>query len=155
WVPTPSNADALEFADADEAMAWLTAEQSCLQAAQSWAAQHAAHSAVWYLAWALDTFYWRRGLADLHLASWRLAIAAAQHLDDTALAQAHRSLSHALMRAGDHTGALTQLRAALAVYSRMGAVLEQGHVNHDLAAGLAHLGNVTEAITYAERALQQ
>jgi DNA-binding SARP family transcriptional activator len=152
-VTAPGNAIPLDFADAEEAMAWLVAEHECLAAVQSWAAQHAAHSVVWHLAWTLDTFYWRRGLVDSHLASWRAGVAAARDLDDSALAQGHRSLSHALMRTDDYDGALEQLRAALVVYERMGTLLEQGHVNHDIAAALHQQGDVNNAITYAERAL--
>jgi DNA-binding SARP family transcriptional activator len=153
WVSAPGKSEPLEFTDAEEAMTWLVAEHPGLVAAQLWAAQHEEHEAVWHLAWALDTFYWRRGMVDLHLASWRAGIASAHHLDDATLAQGHRSLSHALMRVGDQAGAQEHLLAALEVYSRMGASLEQGHVNHDIAAVMHRNGNTVDAIASVERAL--
>jgi DNA-binding SARP family transcriptional activator/DNA-binding transcriptional ArsR family regulator len=152
-IAAPGKAVLLDFADADAAMAWLDAEHECLLAAQAWAVRHDAYPVVWHLAWALDTFHWRRGLLDTHLMTWRAGVAAGRHLDDSTLAQGHRRLSHALLRAGDHDAAFEQLHAALAVHERTGAVLDEGHVTHDIAATQGQRGNLGEAVAYAERAL--
>ncbi|GAB2843966.1 AfsR/SARP family transcriptional regulator [Lentzea nigeriaca] len=150
-VAAPGRAVPLEFADADEALAWLTAEHECLLAAQAWAERHGMPEAVWDIAWTLDQFHWRRGLIAAHLQTWRAATAVP--VDDWRRAQGHRRYSHVLLRAERHDEALAQLRASLALHERLGSVLEQGNVHHDLAAVHGTTGDLEKAVEHAERSL--
>ncbi|SDG94418.1 DNA-binding transcriptional activator of the SARP family [Lentzea fradiae] len=150
-VGAPGKAVPLEFANAEEARAWLSAEHACLLAAQAWAERHDMPDAVWHLAWFLDQFHWRHGLLAAHLEVWQAA--GRVDVDDWRRAQGHRRYSHVLMRAGRFDEALDELNAALVVHERTGSALDQGHVFHDIAAILGHSGDLARAIEHAERSL--
>lgn len=150
-VPAPGRAVPLEFADAEQARAWLSAEHACLLAAQAWADRHDMPDAVWHLAWFLDQFHWRHGLLDAHLEVWQAA--SRVDVDDWRRAQGLRRYSHVLLRAGRYDEALEQLRAALVVHERTGSVLDRGHVFHDMAAILGQAGDLAGAVEHAERSL--
>ncbi|MGH3624082.1 MAG: NB-ARC domain-containing protein [Sciscionella sp.] len=87
------------LADAATALQWFDAEHRCLLAAHQVAIAHGWHTAVWQLAWALNTFHWRRGHLHDHVASWRAGLTAAERLgESTTCAQAHRRLGRAYAR---------------------------------------------------------
>ncbi|MEV8440794.1 BTAD domain-containing putative transcriptional regulator [Actinosynnema sp. NPDC051121] len=154
-VPEPGRSSALPLATEQEATAWLEAEHACLLAAQAWAVERGDHTAIWHLAWSLETFHWRRGLLDDQLAAWRPAVAAARHLDDTRTALAHSRTGHALLRSGDLDGALEHLHRAFDAHGRVGARLDQAHVRHAIAAAHGQRGDFTEAVAHAEDALRR
>ncbi|WP_250028533.1 NB-ARC domain-containing protein [Paractinoplanes maris] len=65
---------------AAEAMGWFDAEGTTLLAMQRAAAERDWDSAVWQLAWSMDDYLYRRGLAEPHRRAWRLGLEAAERL---------------------------------------------------------------------------
>jgi hypothetical protein len=90
--------------DAAEAMSWFVVEHPCILAALRFAAARSWHRLTLRLAWALDTFQWRRGHIRDQIACWQVGIAAAGQLADSAAAVlAHRLLGDSYSLAGRHT----------------------------------------------------
>jgi DNA-binding SARP family transcriptional activator/tetratricopeptide (TPR) repeat protein len=136
------------------ALAWFTAEHANLQASQHLAAGQGWHVAVWQLAWALDTFHWRRGHLNSALAAWQAGLAASKQVDDPA-AQilVHRRLGHAYALVGQHPAALAQLRAALTLAERSEDLTAQAHIHHSLAWAWEQQGDDRRALEHASHAL--
>nr|WP_184675903.1 tetratricopeptide repeat protein [Saccharothrix violaceirubra] len=141
-------------ADADEALAWFDTEHANLLAAVRTAAGHGWHDVVWWLAWALDTFHFRRGHRVDRLTVWQAALDAATHLDDPAsLIGAHRNvgIAHAVLR--DPEAADTHLRLALASAERHGDLAQQARTHQMLAWAGQWRGDLRQALAHGERAL--
>jgi tetratricopeptide (TPR) repeat protein len=101
-------------ADSAAALEWFEIEHPGLLAVQRLAVEHAWDEQVWQLAPALSTFHSLRGRVHDDLAVWRLALSAAERLDDpVAKALSHRCLGDAYARSGDFDQALEHLRIAL------------------------------------------
>jgi tetratricopeptide (TPR) repeat protein len=124
------------FEDESTAMAWLAAEFPNLLAVQELAAERGWHTAVWHLAWTLDTFFRRRGNYHDAVVVWRRGATATDRLSDKAVQTlARRRLGNACAGTGLYAEALRHLHDALAVSEQTGDVPGQAHAHH-LLAGL-------------------
>ena len=142
-------------ADTAGALTWFGDEHACLLAAQRLAAALGWHPPTWQLAWTLNTYHQRRGLAHDQLTTWRLALPSAQQLDDpSAQLQAHRWIGNACARTGDGTGALDHLQRALALAAQSGDVTQRALGHHHLARAWERQGDKLQALTHAEHALR-
>jgi tetratricopeptide (TPR) repeat protein/transcriptional regulator with XRE-family HTH domain len=142
------------FADHEAAMAWLAVEHLALLAAQRYAADTGFEARAWQLAWVLDTFLDRRGQWHALVDAWRIALAAAERLDDPAArAYPHRRLAHADTRAGRHAEAHAHYRRALDLYTRAGHEIGQAQTHHNLAILRWRQGRPDRALDHAQQAL--
>ncbi|MFJ8962811.1 BTAD domain-containing putative transcriptional regulator [Lentzea sp. NPDC102401] len=140
--------------DAAAALAWLEAEHTTLLAAQRTAAALERHHVVWHLAWALDTFLYRRGYRRDALTAWRAAVDAAAHLPDPAArSRAHRGLGSACALLGLHEEATGHLDRALDLAMRHHDPTEQAHTHRALAISWELRGDDRRALDHARHAL--
>jgi DNA-binding SARP family transcriptional activator/tetratricopeptide (TPR) repeat protein len=140
--------------DAAAALAWFDTEHACLLAAQRTAAGHDWHAGVWHLAWALNTFHFRRGLLHDRLTVWQAAVGAAVHLPDHAgHTLAHRLLGSAHAELGRHEDAVDHLHQALTLAKRHGDDNQQAATHHMLARACEQRGDDAQALEHARRAL--
>jgi DNA-binding SARP family transcriptional activator/Tfp pilus assembly protein PilF len=140
--------------DAAAATAWLEAEHATLLATQRAALAFGRHHVVWHLAWALDTFHYRRGDPHNTIIAWRAALEAAAHLSDPAArSRAHRLLAYATSLVGLHEEAIEHLNSALDVAVRHDDPTEQGHTQLALAYAWELRGDDRRALIHARRAL--
>jgi tetratricopeptide (TPR) repeat protein len=137
------------------ALAWFTAEHPCLLATQQLAASLGWHTAIFCLAWASDTFHWRRGYLRDNLVSWRAAVAASKGMEKPAArVLAHRLLGLACDRAGEHTDAVHHLEHALALAEQIGDIHGRAHTHRALARVLAQQAADERALSHAVHALR-
>jgi tetratricopeptide (TPR) repeat protein len=137
------------------AWTWYGAEHRCLLAIQLLAADRELHTAVWQLAWALDTIHLRRGLLHDLLAMWQMGLAAAQHdSDPTALSRAYRRLAMACTQLGRHDDALDHLHRALDTAHSCGDLLAQAHTHCALTMVWQRQGDDRPALEHATNALR-
>ncbi|MFI7131523.1 BTAD domain-containing putative transcriptional regulator [Nonomuraea sp. NPDC050153] len=143
------------LADAAQAQAWFKAEHACLLAAQRLAVEHGLHTAVWQLAWTLDTFHLGHNMLHNSVSAWRLASSAVEHLKDPAAhALVHQLLGRACTRAGHHAEALSHFAEALALYEGTGNIAGQAHVRHTIALAWGHRNEPQQALVHLEHALR-
>jgi tetratricopeptide (TPR) repeat protein len=141
--------------DTARALAWFDDEHACLLATQRLAADLGWHRPTWQLAWTLNTYHQRRGLAHDQLTTWRLALPSAQRLDDRpAQLLAHRWIGNACIKTGDGTGAVAHLQRALALATESGDATDQALGHHHLARAWECKGDELRALTHAEHALR-
>ncbi|HEY4457090.1 MAG TPA: BTAD domain-containing putative transcriptional regulator [Pseudonocardiaceae bacterium] len=142
-------------ATAAQAWAWFDAEQANLLAAQRVAAEHGWSELVWQLAWALNTFTYRRGrLADTELI-WSVALPAARQLaDDEVLAIVHRHLGDALTRTGRLDEALTHLETTLRMTRAAGTKDERARTLWAIGRVAERRGDDRQALELASEALR-
>ncbi|MEV6825300.1 NB-ARC domain-containing protein [Amycolatopsis sp. NPDC051102] len=140
-------------ADASIAMAWLETEHPTLLAAHQAAVDNAWHDAVWQLAWALDTFHYRRGHRRDRLRVWQLAVAAAEHLPDAvARIDAHQHLGHAHTALGRTEEGIDHLQRALDLAKHHHDTDRQAQTHRHLAWAWEHGGDNRQALEHAVRA---
>ncbi|WP_329792737.1 tetratricopeptide repeat protein [Lentzea sp. DG1S-22] len=140
--------------DAAAATAWLEAEHATLLAAQSTAIALGRHHIVWHLAWTLETFFRRRGHLRDALASWRMALDAAEHLSDpTIRSRTHRFLGNVCSLLGLHEEASGHLNRALDQAVRHCDLTEQAHTHQMLALAWERRGDDRQALDHARHAL--
>jgi DNA-binding SARP family transcriptional activator/tetratricopeptide (TPR) repeat protein len=137
-----------------EALAWLTAEQPVLLAAQRLAATTGLDTHTWQLAWALTTLLDRRGHWQDEAGAWQAAAAAADRLTHpTAAAYAHRHLARAGTLLGRYGEAHTHLRRALDLHTRAGDRAGQAHTHIALALLWERQDRPGQALGHARQAL--
>ncbi|MFI0799187.1 DNA-binding transcriptional activator of the SARP family [Amycolatopsis lurida] len=142
------------LSDAAAALAWLEAEYATQLATQRTAAALDRHHVVWHLAWALDTFLYRRGHRRDALTVWRAAVDAAAHLPDPAIrSRAHRGLGSACALLGLHEEATGHLDRALELAMRHHDPTEQAHTHRALAISWELRGDDRRALDHARHAL--
>ncbi|TWP54328.1 tetratricopeptide repeat protein [Lentzea tibetensis] len=142
------------LADQDAATAWLTAEHPNLLAAQRLAVEQGMHTAVWQLAWALDTFHNRQGQPHNRRAMWRAGLAAAEFLGDaTTCVLAHRLLGGISLYTGQHDEAVENLTRALELAEHIDDRLAQAHTHHVIARVWEEQEQDQRALHHAVRAL--
>jgi tetratricopeptide (TPR) repeat protein/transcriptional regulator with XRE-family HTH domain len=140
--------------DTPAAMAWFDAEHACLLAAQHTATTLAWHPTVWHLAWALQTFLYRRGHRHDQLVVWQAAIHAATHMPDPApRTLAHRYLGLAHSYLGHHDDALDHMHQALTLATHHHDLTQQARTQRGLAYAWEQRGDVQQALDHARRAL--
>lgn len=139
--------------DASLAMTWLETEHPTLLAAHDAAAGHGWHDAVWQLAWALDTFHFRRGHRRDRVRVWQAALAAAGHLPDAvARIDAHQHLGHAYTALGRPGDGIDHLQRALDLAKQHRDVDRQAQSHRSLAWAWEHRGDNRQALAHAVRA---
>jgi hypothetical protein len=79
---TTSEAEPAPLRTAVDAMRWFDAENATVSAMQQAASEQGWDTAVWQLAWSMDDYLYRRGLAEPHRRAWRLGLEAAERLED-------------------------------------------------------------------------
>jgi tetratricopeptide (TPR) repeat protein len=141
--------------DADQALAWFTAEHAVLLAFVGYAARHGLDTRAWQLAWTLEPFLSSRGFWQEWAGSQDTALGAAQRCGDLAAqARAHRAIGHARMRLGLDQDALRHLNQAVALSRRYGDRDAQARTHHTIAQLHDRHGAHDEALRHTERALE-
>ncbi|MBP2328294.1 tetratricopeptide (TPR) repeat protein [Kibdelosporangium banguiense] len=141
--------------DQTEAMAWFVAEYRYLLAAQRLAEHRGWHGTVWQLAWAMDTFHWRRGLVHDQLAVWRAGLMASDRENDRdGQLRAHRRLGYAYSRVGKHRKAVEHLEHALTMAEQAGDRISQAQTHRALTVTWGRQSNDLRALKHAISALQ-
>jgi len=144
----------LASSDAKEALHWFDVEYPCLVAAQQLAATHGWDTAVWQLAWTLDTFHYRRHLHD-RVACWRAGLAAVQRLGDSAnQVRAHRHLGDAYARTGNYGEGLHHLTRALELAEKTDDQRAQAHTHFNLSWAWNEQGDGRQALVHITAALR-
>jgi DNA-binding SARP family transcriptional activator/tetratricopeptide (TPR) repeat protein len=118
------------LADADQAMAWFTAEHEGLTAATERAAATGEDARAWQLAWSLLDYLDNRG----HWRDWitveNLALAGARRLGDRiGEAYAHRLLGRGHAQVGEYAEGIRHYSAAMTLYHRQGDLLGSAHTS--------------------------
>jgi DNA-binding SARP family transcriptional activator/tetratricopeptide (TPR) repeat protein len=136
-----------------EVLRWFDAEHLCVLAALQLAAAHGWHTAVWRLAWTLDTFHHRRGHLHDNVACWQAALAAAERLDERTLVQAHAHLGIAYSRTDQHAAAVHHLELAVTLAERSDDTRTRARLHYGLALAKEQQGDVRQALTHAKHSL--
>jgi len=153
-TPPASGVTPQQPVDHQQALDWFTVERAVLLAAVEHAAAAGFDTHTWQLAWAAETFLYRRGHWHDQAATGRAAVAAAQRLaDPTAQARAHRILAHAYGRLGRLDDAHTQLSHALDLATQTGDQTAQAHTHNNLSYVSEQRGNYPQALHHARQAL--
>ncbi|MEU5261472.1 BTAD domain-containing putative transcriptional regulator [Amycolatopsis sp. NPDC021455] len=120
--------------DDESAAAWFDEEHPCLLGAQQAAAAHGHHDVVWQLAWAMNTYHYRRGLLHDELTVWQAGLTATRQLADPAAeTQAHRYLGRVLGRLNRLDEALDHVYRALTLAESHADRPEQAAIHGTLA----------------------
>ncbi|WP_327392229.1 tetratricopeptide repeat protein [Streptomyces sp. NBC_01186] len=150
-----SGEDRLPFQDATAALSWFDAEYACLLGVHHLALVRGWDSQAWQLAWALDTFQWRRGRLPDRVAVLDASLAATERLGDPgSLALAHRLLGRVHVSRGQHGKALGHLRRSLALYVAAGEVAGQAQAHLNLALAWEEQGDDEAALVHATENLR-
>ena len=140
--------------DQAAALRWLDANHQCVIAVQQLAETGARHTSVWQLAWALDTFHWRRGLLHDHADSWQRALAATEQLSDPAArALVHLHLGRSAARVDRLADAVDHLRQALTHAELTADARARARTHYTLAWVSEQQGDVERALVHATEAL--
>lgn len=140
--------------DEAEAMAWMTAENPCLAAAQQVAAEAGWYPKVWELSLVTDTFYSRRGVLAEHLAVLRAAVAAARNAGDLRIqTRLHANLGQVAARAGLVAESIGNLERVAELATSTGDTAMQGHAHNSLAQSYGQQGDNQGALHHASLAL--
>ncbi|RKT55115.1 AfsR/SARP family transcriptional regulator [Saccharothrix australiensis] len=143
------------LADDAAALAWFDAEHANLLATVDAAAAGGRHRVVWQLAWAMNTYHFRRGNRHDQWALWRAGLAAAQRLGDPAAQLlAHRMLGRASADVDRPEEAMRHLYQALALAEETGARADQAHTHHALTWSWVQADDHERALEHAMRALE-
>jgi DNA-binding SARP family transcriptional activator len=133
-APAAADSHPESLADYQQAMAWLATEYPVLLTAARLAADTGQDTHAWQLAWALDTFLFRRGYWHDRVAVWSNAASAAERLGDLiARAVAHRNVGRANVGLDRFAEARTELHQALDLCVRAGHQAGQANVHNTLA----------------------
>lgn len=140
--------------DADEAMTWFNTEHPNLLAALRTATAHEWHHVVWQLAWALDTFHFRRGNRGDRVSAWTAALHACSHIaDPLAAISAHRNLGIAYAVLDGSHQAITHLQKSLSLAEQHHALSEQARTHQMLGWAWQWCGDLRRARHHADQAL--
>jgi DNA-binding SARP family transcriptional activator len=141
--------------DMAAALRWFDAEHACLLATHALAAELGWHTAVWQLAWTMNTFHERRGHSEESMACWRTALAAAEQLGDRGtLLLVRERLGRACSRAGRQHEALEILRRNLILAEAAGDVRMQALTYSNMGAPWELLDDDRQALLCSRRALE-
>ncbi len=141
-------------ADYQRALAWFAAEHLVLLAAVRHAADAGLDTLAWQLAWTLVDFLDRRGHWHDHVASGRIAVAAAARLGDpSVLARAHRLLARGLTLLGRFDDSATHLHHALDLHRDTADHLGQAHTHLNIAFAREQQGRHHDALDHTGQAL--
>ncbi|MEN3356833.1 MAG: hypothetical protein V7637_815 [Mycobacteriales bacterium] len=153
-APVEGCAPAEVFAGHADAMAWLVAEHTVLLHALRQAVDGGFDASAWQLAWALDTFLFRRGHWHDLATAWRVAELAADRLGDTeAQVHARRRLGYGCTLTGRYADAYVHYQHALDHYVRTGQLVGQAFTHHNMATLRTQEGRHEEQLGHAQQAL--
>jgi tetratricopeptide (TPR) repeat protein len=140
--------------DVSAALAWFDIEHACLLAVHHTATTLDWHPTVWHLAWALDSFHYRRGHRRERLTVWQAAADAATHLPDaTARVHAHQYLGVTYTDLGRHEDAFHHLHQALTIAEHHANPILQARAHNTLTRAWEQRGDDRQALQHAHRAL--
>jgi tetratricopeptide (TPR) repeat protein len=140
--------------DIEAALAWLGMERRVLIAMLHRAADNGLATYAWQLAWALDTYLYRRGDWSDEADAWRTALQVDPPLDDaTAQATALRRLARADTQLGRYADAEADLRQARDLYLNTGDLAGQAHTHHAQGYLWQQQDQPAEALKHASDAL--
>ncbi|SEU27728.1 AfsR/SARP family transcriptional regulator [Nonomuraea wenchangensis] len=155
-IPAPSgHGDVPGFEDAGAALAWFETELPCLLAAQHLAPELGMDVAAWQLAWSLNTFLLRRSYTRERLGCWKIAIAAADRLDDphtTAVVHWHAGSAHA--GAGQMDEATVHLDRAMELFEKAADRSWLAQVHHTIGWMWSVRGQPRRGLGHAQAALR-
>jgi DNA-binding SARP family transcriptional activator/tetratricopeptide (TPR) repeat protein len=154
-LTTPASGCHPEYlTDHEAALTWLSVEQRVLIATLHRAADNGLAAYVWQLAWALDTYLYRRGHWSDQVDAWRTALRVDPPLDDsTAQATALRRLARADTQLGRYADAEADLRQAHDLYLSTGDLAGQAHTHHAQGNLWQQRCQPAEALKHARHAL--
>lgn len=141
--------------DEAAALRWFDAERLCIPAIHRLASDRGWYEVVWQLAWALHTYYLRRGHLHEQVDAWKLGLRAAAQINDSAvLALAHRRLGQATARVGEHDEAMRHLQDALRLAEKARDVPGQAHTHLALMRAWEQVRDDGQALAHASHALR-
>ncbi|GAA1283891.1 AfsR/SARP family transcriptional regulator [Saccharothrix xinjiangensis] len=145
-IPAPAG-EAARLDDVTAALEWFDAEYESVLHAQRLAAARGRHDVAWHFAWVLTNYHLRRGRAAEDIEVWRIALAAADALDDRVKrVNAHRFLGLALTDVGRFDDGDLHLR-------RMLELVEDGYdraaAHRAMAWAMERRGDVAGALEHA------
>jgi DNA-binding SARP family transcriptional activator/tetratricopeptide (TPR) repeat protein len=144
-----------DLGDHREALAWFTAEYLVLLAALRQAAYHGFDNHAWQMAWAMESFFERRGHWHDAATSQRFALEAASRLGDPyAQAVSHGCLALADVRLRRFAEAEDHLLQAIALYQTLGDHTGQAQAHRSLALVLDRQDRYVEALDHAQQAFE-
>lgn len=145
----------LSLDDQIAAWAWFGAEHTNLLAAHQLAVQFGWHTFVWQLAWAMQTFLWRRGHLHDNLAAWQEGLpAAGESGDPIAHAMSYRLLGRAYAFLGLNADAVRHQQQALTMAEGTGDIAGQAHTHQALMKSWEQQGDNQQALEHATQALR-
>ncbi|MET9018085.1 BTAD domain-containing putative transcriptional regulator [Streptomyces olivaceoviridis] len=141
--------------DTGAAMSWFEVEHLCLLAVHNFALEQGLYNRAWQLAWALDTFHWRRGRLPDCVATLQATLPTMETLGEPAsLALAHRLLGRAFVPLDEHARALEHLGQAVALFEEAGDTAGQAQTHLNLALAWEHQGDDARALAHAVQNLR-
>ncbi|MEV6644518.1 BTAD domain-containing putative transcriptional regulator [Amycolatopsis sp. NPDC051371] len=144
--PLPDTAAALE---------WFDIEYPALQAAEHIAGGHGWQRLVWHLAWAQDTFRYRRGHRHDQLRAWQAALDAVANLPDPAKrVLVHQNLGDAYAALGHLQDGIGHLHQALALAEQQDDARKQADTHRMLARAWEEREDDRRALEHATEALE-
>jgi DNA-binding SARP family transcriptional activator len=144
-----------DLVDHREALAWFTAEYQVLLAALRQAASQGFDVHAWQLAWAMASFFERRGHWHDAATAQQFALVAANRLSDSyAQAKSHGCLAYAYVPLRRYTEAQDHLIQALALYQRLGDHIGQAQAHRSFALVLDRQDLYAEALDHAQQAFE-
>jgi DNA-binding SARP family transcriptional activator/Tfp pilus assembly protein PilF len=154
-VPSSQLASPESLRDHRAALRWFAAEHEVLLAALRKAANEGFDAHTWQLAWALTSFFDRSGHWHEAVGFQRIALAAADRLNDRhAQAKTRGCLAYTATRLGRYGEARADLLLALELYQALGDQPGQAHTHHSLAWVFDREGRYQEAMSHAQQAFE-
>jgi DNA-binding SARP family transcriptional activator/tetratricopeptide (TPR) repeat protein len=141
--------------DHRKALAWFATEYQALLSAVRQAASNGFDVHTWQLAWALESFFGRRGHWHEAAAAQRAALDAANRLGDPyAQARSQGCLAYAYIRLGRYGDAHAHLLQALEFYEQLQDLIGQAHAHRSMSWVLDREGSYQEALSHALQAAE-
>jgi DNA-binding SARP family transcriptional activator/tetratricopeptide (TPR) repeat protein len=141
--------------DPSAALTWFDQEHACLLTIQQLACSHGWDVQACLLAWALDAYHHLRGHVHDRSASWRLALAAAERLDNRAVQiLAHQTIGRGCALVADNDDALDHLRRALTMAEQDGDTFMQARAYYLMGYSWVQRGDAHQALDHAGQALR-
>lgn len=142
------------LADPVRAADWLSTERTVLLGAVRHAVGAGFDTHAWQLAWAINTFLFRRGHWRDMATTWEHALAAGERLGDLrARGEAHRDLGHAVTMLGRDAEAYAHLHRALDMFTQADDLVGQARTQHNLAYLYERRDELGPALRHAQQAL--
>jgi DNA-binding SARP family transcriptional activator/tetratricopeptide (TPR) repeat protein len=144
-----------EFADAQQAIAWVNAERAVLTRAVGAAGDAGFDVHAWQLASVLAGLFERCGHWHDWVVTQRAALAVVRRSGDAGReAAAHRVLGRAYVVVGDFGEGARHFRRALELFDRQGDDVGRARTHHNLAGLFERQGRFADALSHAEQALE-